>query len=117
MSLLSLEFAEFVTIVAVLYHACPPRVRPALLCGTSILFCALNSLASALTLILATAVTLLLGRRIDAASETPVKRMYLTLGLAVLVLHLVLIKLAAALNWSAGGNWVADVLATFGASY
>ena len=54
MSLISLEFAAFVALSALLFHAADVRFRPALLCVVSVSFCALNSIAAAVALLLAT---------------------------------------------------------------
>jgi D-alanyl-lipoteichoic acid acyltransferase DltB (MBOAT superfamily) len=117
MSLISFGFAAFVGITALLFHASAARTRPALLCAVSLLFCALNGLAAAVALLLATAGTFYVARCLDGAAQARQRRMLLTFGIAVLVAHLVLIKLLPYLAPEGRRAWLPGMLAAFGASY
>jgi alginate O-acetyltransferase complex protein AlgI len=115
-SLISLEFVAFVALTAMLFHACPLAARPALLGVVSVLFCALNSVASAVALLIATAIAFYAARWIDAATDERRRRIVLTGAVAVLLAHLTLIKLIPHLLPEQGG-WLPEMLAAFGASY
>jgi alginate O-acetyltransferase complex protein AlgI len=117
MNLISLGFAAFVAVAAILYHLCPVRMRPGLLCATSLLFCALNDVASAVALFMMTAVAFHAARRIDAAADEGRRRILLGAAVAILLAHLVLIKLAPPLGWLAERGWLPKALAAFGASF
>src|SRR6266404_7561362 len=117
MSLISLEFAAFVAFAAMLFHASSVRLRPALLCLTSILFCALNSIASSLALLIATIIAFRAARSIDNARDERRRRILLASSVAVLLAHLALIKLMPTFGLQAGGSLLPEILAAFGASY
>lgn len=117
MSLISLEFAAFVAIAAMLFHVSSLRLRPALLCTMSALFCAFNSLASAVALLIFTAITFYTARWIDRVADDWRRRMLLGGAVAILLAHLVLIKLVRQLSLSALSGWLPEALAAFGASY
>jgi alginate O-acetyltransferase complex protein AlgI len=117
MSLISVEFAAFVAIAAILFHASPLRIRPALLCGTSILFCTLNSVAAAVALLAATAIAFCAARCIDTTRDERRRRILLASSVAVLVGHLALIKLLPALRLPVGRGWLPEMLGAFGASF
>ena len=117
MSLISPEYAAFVAIAAILFHMSPPRIRPAELCIASILFCALNSVAAAVGLLTATAITFYAARYIDGAQGERRRRILLASSVGVLVLHLGLIKLTPHIGFSEWRGWLPSVLAAFGASY
>lgn len=117
MSLISLEFAAFVAFAAMLFHATPVRLRPALLCFASMLFCALNSIASALALLIATIIAFRAALSIDNARDERRRRILLASSVAVLLAHLVLIKLMPAFGLQANRSWLPEMLAAFGASY
>ena len=117
MNLISLGFAAFVAVAAILYHLCPLRARPPMLCAASVSFCALNSVASAVALLIATAIAFHVARRIDATADLGRRRILLGAAVAILLAHLVLIKLAPPLGWLAHGGRLPELLAAFGASY
>jgi D-alanyl-lipoteichoic acid acyltransferase DltB (MBOAT superfamily) len=116
-SLISQEFAAFVAITALLFHLSPPVARPPLLVAASVLFCALNNIASAVALIIATMIAFYAGRWSEAAVDER-RRRILLLGAAGLILaHLVLIKLMPHLGLPEWRGWLPELLGTFGASY
>jgi alginate O-acetyltransferase complex protein AlgI len=117
MSLLSPEFAAFVAIAALLFHAAPLRARPALLCTASLVFCALNSFAAAVALFVSTAIAFYTARSMDRVADERLRRRLLCAGVAVLLTHLVLIKLIPLLSFSGQGRWAPALVAAFGASY
>ena len=117
MSLISFEFAAFVAVAALLYHAAAVRLRPALLAVISLAFCALNGVAAAAALLLAGAATFYLARRIDRAGRERERRRLLAAGIAVLLAHLLLIKLLPLLGPVAGRGPLAAILGAFGVSY
>jgi hypothetical protein len=100
-----------------LYHACPRVARPALLCVVSVLFCAINSVASAAALLIATAIAFYAARLIDESTDERRRRILLTAAVAVLLSHLVVIKLIPHLRLPEKRGWLPDMLAAFGASY
>jgi alginate O-acetyltransferase complex protein AlgI len=116
-NLISLEFAAFVAITALLFQLSPPRVRPAVLCAVSVVFCALNSIASAVALLLATVVAFCAGRWSDRVLDERRRRILLLATAGVILSHLVLIKLMPQLSASVLGGSLSGLLATFGASY
>jgi alginate O-acetyltransferase complex protein AlgI len=117
MRLISLEFAAFVAFAAMLFHASPVRLRPALLCFASMLFCALTSIAAALALLIATIIAFRAARSIDNARDERRRRILLASSVAVLLAHLVLIKLMPAFGLQASRSRLPEILAAFGASY
>jgi alginate O-acetyltransferase complex protein AlgI len=117
MSLISLEFAAFLATAAILFHLSALRIRPALLFVVSILFCALNSVAAAVALLIATASAFYTARWIDNAVDEWRRRILLGTAVAILLAHLVLIKLLAHVDLSERRDWVPAALAAFGASY
>lgn len=117
MSLISIEFAAFVAIAAMLFQFSPPRVRPALLCVTSVVFCALNSIAAAVALIIATAIAFGAGRWIENTADERRRRILLGASIGILLGHLVLIKLIPDLTLPVWRGWLPEILAAFGASY
>ena len=117
MRLISLEFAAFVAFAAMLFHASPARLRPALLCFASMLFCALTSIAAALALLIATIIAFRAARSIDNARDERRRRILLASSVAVLLAHLVLIKLMPAFGLQASRSRLPEILAAFGASY
>jgi alginate O-acetyltransferase complex protein AlgI len=117
LSLISSEFAAFVAAAAMVFHASSARVRPLLLTVLSIVFCALNGIAAALALLLATAVAFLLGRWIERAVEDRHRRLLLAAGVVLLLAHLVLIKLSPHLALPERREWLPGVLGAFGASF
>lgn len=118
MSLISLEFAAFVAFTAVLFHVSSPAVRPALLCAASILFCALNSVASALGLLIATMIAFHAARWIEGTADERRRRILLAAAVAILLAHLVLIKLIPHLGVpEERRRWLSETMAAFGASY
>ena len=114
MSLISPEFAAFVAVSALLFQASSTRMRPAVLALISLVFCALNGPGAALALLLLTAGSYWLALRIESAAGEGLRRTLLAAGLALLLAHLLLIKL---LPHFGGGGRAAAVLAAFGASY
>jgi len=117
-SLISLEFASFVAITALLFGVSSASLRPALLCGASVLFCALNSLISAVALLLSTAIAFYAARRIEDAADERRRRTLLAIAGGVLLAHLVLIKLSPYLAFSPErSGWLWGIVAAFGASY
>lgn len=117
MNLISLEFAAFVAMTALLFQLSPAAVRPAILCAASVLFCALNSIASAVALLLATMIAFWAGRCSERVIDERRRRILLLGAAAVILAHLVLIKLMPHLDWAARDGWLPGLLATFGASY
>lgn len=117
LSLVSLEFAAFVAAAALVFQASAVRMRATLLCLLSILSCALNGITAAFALLLATAVAFQLGRWIERATGRRQRRVFLAAGIGVLLAHLVLIKLLPYLAFPGRHGWLAQLLATFGASY
>lgn len=117
MSLVSLEFAAFVAIAALAFHLSALRLRPTLLLVASIVFCALNSVAAAVALLIATVGTFQFARWIDDAADERRRRVLLGVAITVLLAHLVLIKLLPVLNLARRANWLPEALAAFGASF
>jgi alginate O-acetyltransferase complex protein AlgI len=115
MSLISPEFAAFVAVAALLCQASSARARPAVLALISLAFCAWNGAGAALALLLAAAGSYWLALRMEAAARAGVRRALLAAGLAVLLAHLLLIKLLP--HFGGGGGLAAQILAAFGASY
>jgi alginate O-acetyltransferase complex protein AlgI len=116
-SLISQEFAAFVAITAMLFHLSRPAVRPALVAAASVLFCALNSIASAVALLIATVIAFYAGLWSEAAVTERRRRFVLLTAAGVIVAHLVLVKLVPHLGLSERRDWLPELLATFGASY
>jgi alginate O-acetyltransferase complex protein AlgI len=117
MSLISLEFAAFVATAAILFHLSTLHVRPALLFVLSILFCAFSSVAAAVALLIATVSTFYAARWIDNAKNERRRRILLSAAVAILLAHLVLIKLLPHMDFAERRDWVPVALAAFGASY
>jgi alginate O-acetyltransferase complex protein AlgI len=117
MSLISLEFAAFVAFTAMLFHASPIRLRPPLLCVTSIVFCSLNSIAAAVALLIATVIAFRAARAIENARDERSRRLVLASSVGVLLAHLVLIKLLPVSGLQTGGSRLPEILAAFGASF
>jgi alginate O-acetyltransferase complex protein AlgI len=116
-NLISLDFAAFVAMAALLFHFSSPGVRPILLCLASMVFCALNSVASAIALLIATAIAYCTARWIDKAANEGRRRILLTAAIAILLGHLVAIKLIPDLSLPLRRGWLPEMLAAFGASY
>jgi alginate O-acetyltransferase complex protein AlgI len=114
MSLISPEFAAFVVAAALLFQLSGAG-SSAVLALCSLVFCALNGFSGALALLLATAGTYWLALRIAATTRARARRALLIVGLAMLVGHLMLIKLLPHLSGTAG--WAVPLLGAFGASY
>ena len=117
MSLISLEFAAFVALAALLFHLSPLRFRPLLLCAISVLFCALNDVGSAVALVIAATISFYAARWIDKALDERRRRILLGTAVGIVLAHLVLIKLAPHLSLAAPHGWLEQMLAAFGASY
>jgi alginate O-acetyltransferase complex protein AlgI len=115
MSLISPEFAAFVAVTALLFHVSSAHLRSAMLALSSLLFCALNDPSAGLALLLATAGSYWLAVRMQAAEGQNVRRALLIAGLAVLLVHLLLIKLLP--RFGGTGSWETTILGAFGASY
>jgi alginate O-acetyltransferase complex protein AlgI len=117
MSLISLEYAVFVAVAALLFQMSARPKRPAMLCVISLLFCALNSVGAAVALLIATAMTFLFGRWIEKASDGRQRRILLGMAVAILLGHLALVKVVPHLSRMDQGEWLPQMLATFGTSY
>jgi alginate O-acetyltransferase complex protein AlgI len=116
-SLISLDFAAFVAMAALLYHLSPRGARSAVLCAVSMVFCALNSVASAVALLIATAIAYWAAHWIHKAADERRRQILLTAAVVILVGHLVAIKLIPDLRLPARQGWLPGMLAAFGASY
>jgi alginate O-acetyltransferase complex protein AlgI len=117
MSLVSLDFAAFVALAAIAFHLTALRARPTLLFVASIAFCALNSVAAAASLLIASVGTFQFARWIDDATDERRRRVLLGVAVTILVAHLVLIKLVPVLNLATRTDWLPAGLAAFGASF
>ena len=117
MSLISLEFAAFLAVAALLFQISPRPARPAVLCVLSLLFCALNSIGAAVALLIATAMTYQFGRWIEKTSDQRQRRLLLGGSIVILLGHLVLVKVVPHLYRMGENEWLPEMLATFGTSY
>lgn len=100
MSFISREFAEFFAIVVVVHFALPQHVRWAWLIAASLYFYGANEPLFMIQILIATAITYVFGRYIDAAPDKPSKRMVLTVSLCFLIGNLVVFKYAGFLSHS-----------------
>lgn len=117
MSLISLDFAAFVVVTALLFDFGSPGARPALLCVASMVFCALNSVASAVALFITTTIAYCAAHWIAKAADESRRRILLTAAVVILLGHLVAIKLIPDLSLPLRQGWLPGILAAFGASY
>ena len=82
-SLISLDFAAFVAMAALLYHLSPRGARSAVLCAVSMVFCALNSVASAVALLIATAIAYWAAHWIHKAADERRRQILLTAAVVI----------------------------------
>ena len=115
MELISPYSAAFAAAAALVFYVSPPRLRGAVLSTVSLLFCALVSGAAAVALATATGFTYLVGRALGASKGALVRGFWLSLGVLVLLGHLVAVKTVGAA--ALGNSFTAVVIAGFGASY
>lgn len=118
MDLLSISYALFVAVSALLFQLAPVRFRPTLLVAASLLFCGFQSLVSAAILLAASVAVFLAARSIDSLYVSSARRqVLLAVMLVTLVGYLVLIRILPLLRAHGHAQTAGQILIVLGISY